>query len=132
MLFPTHIPAENALCSLDISSDKTDQEITIEVMIFRMNEFKTLFVAHSLLRQQMPMQVIGIALAQIESQHVVVIHVKRVLHDVIDFLTLFHTLADAQNTDAVDTPGNDESNSRLSYHQYRGGIEYIYEEEGDI
>ena len=67
-VLPTaHVPAENALSCLDIFSDKTDQEIAIELMILRMNELKTFFVTHSLLRQQIPMQVISVALAQIES-----------------------------------------------------------------
>ncbi len=102
----------------------------IVLLILRVHILEALLIPHTCLRQELPMEVITPTLAQVKSHHVVGVHIEGMLYDVIDLLTLFHAPADAQDTDTIDAPGDEEGEGCQGDHQHRGGIEEADLKEG--
>ena len=123
MLLPTDIPAEDTLGGLSAFVIELGDKAAIVLLILRVHILETLLIPHTCLWQEMPMEVITPTLAQVKSHHVVGVHVEGMLHDVIDLLTLFHAPVDTQDTDMIDTPGDEEGEGCQGDHQHRGGIE---------
>ena len=98
------VPAEDTLVGLCLTSSQASDEIPVYFAVVRMYQLKTLFVAHTFVRQQISVQVEGVLTSDVEFQHVVLAHVKGVLHDGRCLLDLVHILTDTQYADTVYGP----------------------------
>ena len=80
MLFFTPVPSEGALGGLH-TTDEFLHALNIEVLVFRVDVFQTLLIAHASLRQEVAVHVGGMSFLNGEAYHVVVACMKGLLHD---------------------------------------------------
>ena len=69
-----------------------------------MNELKALFESNAFLRKHIPMQIVGCSFTYVDSKHIVLGDIKRVLHDRGYLLTLIADLSNTEYADTVNSP----------------------------
>ena len=80
-LLTTHVPTEDTLVHLFLTRCQAFDELPVDMTVVRMNQLKTLFIVHAVVRQEISMNVDGMPLTEIKHQHVVLTHIEGVLHD---------------------------------------------------
>ena len=80
-LLTAYVPTEDTLIHLFLTTYQAFDELPVDMTVVRMNQLKTLFIVHAVVRQEMAMNVDGMLLTDIKHQHVVLTHIEGVLHD---------------------------------------------------
>jgi hypothetical protein len=86
---------------------------------------EALLKTHAFLGQKVAVHVYGMMVVHRESEHIVVAHVERMLHDNRQVIGLLRLASDAENTDTVESPCENKKEYYNQYDEYRYAVDTV-------